>query len=279
MRWFWESAVQPLLQAVEARTIVEVGVAEGHTTAKLVAYAERHDGVVHGIDPTPRQGAIELDERSDRLVLHVEQSLTALPQIEDVDAVLIDGDHNWYTVINELRLLAGLGEERGREFPLTLLHDVDWPYGRRDHYYDPTTIPEEHRQPLAEGGLWPRREELLEVGGIGMGDHATATEGGPRNGVRTAVEDFLSESGEGLEFRSLIGFYGLGILFSQARLESKAGLRACLKTFESPGWLTAHCRLLEEHRLLMQARSATLRHRYEALLRTQTELTERSESP
>jgi hypothetical protein len=273
MRWFWESAVQPLLQAVEARTIVEVGVAGGQTTAKLVAYAEAHDGIVHGIDPAPNPDAIELEERNDRLVLHVEPSLTALPRIDDVDAVLIDGDHNWYTVINELRLVAGLGEERGREFPLTVLHDVDWPYGRRDQYCDPSTIPEEHRHPLGRGGLWPDREELIEDVGIGIGGHVSATEGGPRNGVRTAVEDFLSESGDGLEFRSLIGLHGLGILFSQALLEAKPALRACLETFESPAWLTAHCRLLEEQRLLMQARAATLRHRNKAL-RTEAELTE-----
>ena len=192
--------------------------------------------------------------------------------------MLIDGDHNWYTVINELRLVAGLSQESAREFPLTLLHDVDWPYGRRDQYYDPSAIPEEHRHPLGRGGLWPGREDLMKDVGIGIGNHVAATEGGSHNGVRTAVEDFLSESGEGLEFRSLIGFHGLGILFSQARLEAQPALSACLKTFESPAWLTAHCRLLEEQRLLMQARSATLRHRNRALSE-QAGLTEKSERP
>jgi hypothetical protein len=264
MRRFWEPAIEPLLEADDSRTIVEVGVSKGQTTAKLVAYAERHDGVVHGIDPAPAPDAIELEERHERLELHVEPSLTALPAVEDVDAVLIDGDHNWYTVINELRLLAALSEERGREFPLTLLHDVDWPYGRRDQYCDPGTIPAEHRQPLAQGGVWPGRDEVLENSGINLRHHVAATEGGSRNGVRTAVEDFLSESGEGFEFRSLIGFHGLGILFSKARLEANAALRGCLERFESPAWLTAHCRLLEEQRLLMQARSATRLHRYKA---------------
>jgi hypothetical protein len=262
MRRFWEPAIEPLLEAVGSRTIVEVGVSEGQTTAKLVAYAERHDGIVHGIDPAPGRGALELEERHERLELHVEPSLTALPGIEDIDAVLIDGDHNWYTVINELRLLAAQSDERGREFPLTLLHDVDWPYGRRDQYCDPATIPAEHRQPIAQGGVWPGRDEVFEDRGINILHHMAATEGGPRNGVRTAVEDFLSESAQGMEFRSLIGFHGLGILVSKARLEASELLRACLERFESPAWLTAHCRLLEEQRLVMQARSATRLHRY-----------------
>ena len=140
MQWFWHTAVQPLLEAVDARTIVEVGVLEGATTTELIAYAERKDGTLHGIDPTPRPGAVKLAERHDRFVLHREPSLAVLSEIDGVDAALIDGDHNWFTVINELRML---GQERGpdREFPLMILHDVGWPYGRRDQYYEPSRSP------------------------------------------------------------------------------------------------------------------------------------------
>jgi hypothetical protein len=142
---------------------------------------------------------------------------------------------------------------------------VDWPYGRRDHYHDPGTIPEEYRQPVAQGGLWPGSEDVFQNRGINIRTQMAATEGGPRNGVRTAVEDFLAESGEALEFRSLAGLQGLGILFSNARLAANERLRACLETFESSAWLTAYCRLLEEQRLLMQARFVTRRHRNEPL--------------
>jgi hypothetical protein len=40
MKWFWAAAVEPLLEAVDARTIVEVGVLQGGTTAEAIAYAE-----------------------------------------------------------------------------------------------------------------------------------------------------------------------------------------------------------------------------------------------
>ena len=110
---------------------------------------------MHGIDPAPRPGAVTLAERHDRFVLHEDLSLNVLSEIDDVDAALIDGDHNWYTVINELRMLAAKSEAQGREFPLTLLHDVGWPYGRRDQYCDPEAIPDEYRQPIGGGGMWP----------------------------------------------------------------------------------------------------------------------------
>jgi hypothetical protein len=47
-----------------------------------------------------------------------------------VDAALIDGDHNWYTVYNELRLLAEGARRHGTDLPVLTLHDVGWPYGR-----------------------------------------------------------------------------------------------------------------------------------------------------
>ena len=67
---------------------------------------------------------------------------------------MIDGDHNYYTVSEELRLIA---ERAGNEqMPLLLFHDVSWPHGRRDDYFDPSQIPEDMRQPIAEGGgLFP----------------------------------------------------------------------------------------------------------------------------
>ena len=55
--------------------------------------------------------------------------------------MIIDGDHNYFTVSEELRLI---GERApGAELPLLLFHDVCWPHGRRDDYFDAELIPEE----------------------------------------------------------------------------------------------------------------------------------------
>ena len=268
MRWYWETAVAPLLEAADARTIVEVGVQEGITTAELIAYAERNDGIVHGIDPAPLARALELAERSDRFVLHRDQSLNALPRLAvDLDAALIDGDHNWYTVINELRLLTAQSDSRGRDFPLTLLHDVGWPYGRRDQYFDPPAIPEEHRHPMGRGGLWPGRPGVHEDSGLNPNASHALSEGTPRNGVLTAVEDFVSEADEQFELSTLTGLFGLAILIPRKRLASSEPLRACLETFRSPEWLQAEGERLERARLMSNARLDTVRHRLKELAR------------
>ncbi len=99
--------------------------------------------------------------------------------MDDVDAALIDGDHNWYTVINEVRMLADKSEAQGHEFPLTLLHDVGWPYGRRDQYCDPDAIPDEYRQPIHSGGLWPGEEGLHDGAASTSGPLMPSTRGRP----------------------------------------------------------------------------------------------------
>ena len=86
---------------------------------------------------------------------------TCCRDLPPMDAALIDGDHNWYTVYNELRLLArGAPGPPARRCRVLILHDVGWPYGRRDLYYDARArSPTEFRQPYAPGGMQPGPDE------------------------------------------------------------------------------------------------------------------------
>ena len=49
------------------------------------------------------------------------------------DAMIIDGDHNYYTVSEELAGSVSAARA-ARYMPLLLLHDVGWPHARRDAY-------------------------------------------------------------------------------------------------------------------------------------------------
>src|ERR1700684_3601324 len=141
MHWFLKTFILPLLDALRPAVIVEVGVELGTVTGPLLAWAQ-DEAVLHSIDPSPK---LEVDEllalHPERLRFHRAPSLEVLSSIADVDLALIDGDHNWYTVINELRQLTQRADDDGRQPPVILLHDIGWPYGRRDLYYDPDTIP------------------------------------------------------------------------------------------------------------------------------------------
>ncbi len=73
------------------------------------------------------------------------------------------------------------------------MHDVGWPYGRRDLYYAPDQIPEEFRQPYRRAGMRPGPRSCSSTGGINPTMCNAELEGGPRNGVMTALDDFLAE--------------------------------------------------------------------------------------
>jgi hypothetical protein len=197
------------LDAAGPRSVVEVGAYAGDLTRLLLQWAEGSGARVAAIDPAPKAELEELAAKRADLELVRATSHEALGRIPLPDAVIIDGDHNYFTVREELRLIAARGDSL--ELPLLILHDVCWPHARRDSYYTPELIPEEHRQPMVEGaGLFPG-EPGVRPGGLPY-HWAAAREGGPRNGVLTAVEAFVEER-DGLRLAVVPAFFGLGVVW------------------------------------------------------------------
>jgi Methyltransferase domain len=196
----------PCLDAAQARSVVEVGAYAGDLTEVLVAWAAGSGARVTAIDPSPQDRLVRLAAERPELELVRETSLAALPHITGADAVVIDGDHNYYTVSEELRII---GE--APELPLLIFHDVCWPHGRRDDYYAADQIPAAERQPIAEGGGLHPDEPGIRPGGLPYRG-AAAREGGPRNGVLTAVEDF-ARNREDVRLAIVPIFFGLGVLW------------------------------------------------------------------
>ncbi len=136
------------------------------------------------------------------------------------DTIILDGDHNYYTVSEELRLIGERAMVEERRFPLVLLHDVGWPHGRRDDYYAPENVPAEHRQPIApEGCLYPG-DPGTRPGALPY-HHPAAREGGPLNGVLTAVEDFVRER-EQLHLAIVPTFFGMGFVWERTMPQAGA---------------------------------------------------------
>jgi hypothetical protein len=256
--------IAPLLAAADPDVVIEIGVYRGAITKLALRTTAERGAIVHAIDPAPQDAfdpeALQ-EAYGERFVFHRALSLDALPGIGGADVVLIDGDHNWYTVYNELRTIARLADGDGRPFPLTMMHDVEFPYADRDMYYFPETIPEEHRHPTGLGGMEIGREELIEDGGLNAGSHNAVVAGGPKNGVMTAVTDFLSEVEAPVHFKSVIGFFGLGVLYDERQLEARPLLRERIEELDSPEWLRDQCRRIEHGRLLALARLQAMTRR------------------
>ena len=202
-----------VLDAAGSSSVAEVGAEHGLFTERLLAWGTgAEDRRVSAVDPYPRPRLVELAAAHPELELVQRTSLDALPELDLPDAVILDGDHNYFTVSEELRLI---GERAGgSELPLLLCHDIGWPLARRDSYHDIEQIPAQHRQPAA-------RDVYLtpDVPGIaerGLYYECTAIEeGGPRNGVLTAVEDFLATRSD-LRLAVVAPFFGLGVIWPAA---------------------------------------------------------------
>jgi methyltransferase family protein len=201
----------PCLEAAGARSVAEVGAYAGDLTGLLLDWGERSGAKVIAVDPEPQRELEMLHERRPELELLGETSLEALRRIDLPDAVIVDGDHNYYTVSEELRLIAERAGDRA--LPLLVLHDVGWPHGRRDDYFDPELVPEDRRQPIApDGGLHPD-EPGIDPEGMPYRWPA-AREGGARNGVLTAVEDFVSERSH-VRLAVVPAFFGFAVVWPE----------------------------------------------------------------
>jgi Methyltransferase domain len=202
--------VMPCLDAAAPKTIVEIGAYAGDVTRLLVDFSRETGARIWSIDPEPQEALVRLGETSPQLELVRRTSLEALPDLPTADAYVIDGDHNYHTVSEELRLISEKGSD---PMPLLICHDVCWPHARRDSYFAPEQIPERARQPTVEGAYVFPGVSGLHDGGL-LYQWPARHEGGARNGVLTAIEDFL-EGRDDLRFALVPAFFGLGMIWSR----------------------------------------------------------------
>jgi hypothetical protein len=206
------------LDRAGARDIAEIGAEFGGMSQRLADHCAAAGGSLTSIDPAPRAEFVAWAAGCPHVRHLAATSLDAMPGLNGIDAWMIDGDHNYYTVFNELRLADAASRRDGKPL-LAVLHDVAWPCARRDMYYAPETIPAEHRHPYSfEGGVTLGNDGVLPGRGMrGMGNFAWALRaGGPRNGVLTAIEDFIAEAQSDerlLLYAEIPAVFGLGVLF------------------------------------------------------------------
>lgn len=229
-----------LLDRRQPKNIVEIGSEYGGSTRELATYAAKHGAMLHVIDPAPKvDPQIALAEFAGSWRFFREKSVDVLPGLAG-DIFFVDGDHNYWTVITELKTIYSTNPEAW-----VVLHDVGTPCDRRDHYYAPDQIPAEHRHPYSyEYGVDLKTGELRYRSGFwGVGEFAIALEAGtPKNGVLTAIEDFLAAHTE-LGYSSIPLIFGLGVI---TPLKYADFVKTTLRPYQGP-----LCVALEHNRLVL----------------------------
>jgi predicted O-methyltransferase YrrM len=187
----FESHIRQLLNARRPKSLLEIGVLRGANTLKLLEWCAENGASLTSIDPVGWEGNIPEgikkplegykhkrgNEQFQGIALNPEHLETVFrrgldhcwtclkvrsveylqsPMFTGFDFYLIDGDHNYYTVSSELRLI----HNRAKVGDIMLFHDVAGTWARRDQYYDFTLIPSEYTRGTKQGVLTAIRDFL-----------------------------------------------------------------------------------------------------------------------
>ncbi|UGS33950.1 BAR domain-containing protein [Capillimicrobium parvum] len=252
---FWALVLEPLARALRAREIVLAGGRDVELVRDLLTFG----ATVCVLAP---QHGLDLDalrsEFGDRFASAPGPSLGALPEDRELDLLLLEGDPNWFATRRALRLAEERALAHDRRPPTIVVHGVDGPQARRDQYLDPDAIPAAYRQPYARRGVVPGQAELA---GDGLDAHLcnALVPGGERNGVRTAVEDFVRESDVAWKQYDLHGAHGVSVLVTAEAVADNAALSDVLDGLSDAETLRAWLERLEELRVGAELEAARLR--------------------
>jgi hypothetical protein len=252
MNRFWHRYIKPLIEIAQPSRILEIGADSGWNTRNILEYCQATGTHADIVDPAPQPSlhTVLAQFGTNEYRYFPLKSIAAIPQLDTPDIALIDGDHNWATVYSELNLLHAKAEASGLPPPIVISHDVAWPYARRDMYYNPDDLDASQKHPYAYRGMLPGVNELVEEGMNGVLANAMH-EGGPRNGVLTAIEDYIASAGTEFVFRKLPFFNGLGILIPVARMTP--ALQRLIDSFFTAENLLEACIALETDSMHLRA--------------------------
>ncbi|MEV0664782.1 class I SAM-dependent methyltransferase [Actinomadura luteofluorescens] len=251
---------QTIFRCRDVGVVVEVGVESGQVSA---VYADL-GATVHCVEPAPGDDLRAVLDGDPRLNLVEGLSPAVLPDLPVADLYILDGDHNYAVVREELAWIMANAPDA-----VVVLHDVLWPCGRRDFYYQPSPVAPENAHPATSDGPTVWHDELTPAGFVGDGAYTVAEQaGGPRNGVLTAVEDALDEAGD-WRFQIVPAVFGFGVL-ARTGAPATGALFEALAPYTSSRLLAA----MENNRVALYTR--VLQLQYEAAARTEdaTRLTE-----
>ncbi|WP_211238568.1 class I SAM-dependent methyltransferase [Actinomadura rifamycini] len=257
----FRSLFEAIARCREIGTVVEVGVESGRTSA---VYADL-GATVHCVEPNPTDELRAVLAADPRLHLVEGRSPDVLGELPAADLYVLDGDHNYAVVREELAWIM-----KNAPDAVVALHDVLWPSGRRDMYYQPSPLAAEDAHPSTGGGPTVWHDEVTPVGFAGMGAYTVAAHaGGERNGVLTAVEDALVEGGGDWRFEIVPAVFGLGVL-ARSGSPGAAEIFAALRPYTSSDLLAA----MENNRIALYTRILQLQYEAEARTEEATRMAE-----
>ena len=91
--------------------VIEIGSDRGLLTAELLDWAAGEREII-AVDPAPHPDLEALEREHPELRLIRETSHEVLREVDLTDAIILDGDHNYYTLSGELRIIGERAPDR-----------------------------------------------------------------------------------------------------------------------------------------------------------------------
>ena len=213
MKNYWPF-LKELVEIIKPYSVCEIGSERG-LTSQLLGKVFKNIEKLHIVDPFISKELKK--EKPMNMILYEETSLEFLQRGLDIELYLIDGDHNYYTVYNELLNIEKNRNKKQKTF--ILLHDVSWFCGRRDQYYNEELIPEKHES-YNHNSLCLENDHNVKYGfSLSKNFSVAKITGGKKNGVLTAIEDFVEKSKLEWKFNYIPSLWGLGFLWLEDNFE------------------------------------------------------------
>ena len=240
-----EALLSELFEIFSFKSVTEIGVFRGELSKVLMSFM-REGGRINLLDikfePEAR-AQIEksaVAEKVDANFMEL-RSAEALKLLEHSDLIVIDGDHNYETVSQELLECKRIAPK------VIVLDDVGWPCDVWDISYDPAELQE--KDAYSEGvELSPLSPELLDSYGLKFD---WVKQRRDRSGSKPAVEEFLSENPT-YRYFSVPAFFGVGVLWDLRQVSAVEAfkLRELAACYDSDV-VTSLIQTMELNRLMM----------------------------
>ncbi|MEA1868453.1 MAG: class I SAM-dependent methyltransferase, partial [Thermodesulfobacteriota bacterium] len=212
----YASLYLPILNILRPECICEIGSDAGDNTKLLAEYCAQNGAQLLIVDPV--KPALDFLDSANHVRFSLMKSTDFLRNNHSpANVFFIDGDHNYQTVSQELQLIDNMKQQTDVPFCL-FVHDISWPCAYRDMYYDPDELGVAQSCYCRGKGISPYSECPVDDSQLPASHAFATTEGGPANGVKKAIEDFLAQRDTEWRNIDIASLYGFGVLWTSDRL-------------------------------------------------------------
>ena len=209
--------LEDVVDALKPSHICEIGSYKGLMTMYLVEKTKVLGAELSVVDPIIDEANFYNDKK--HVTPHSKISVDYLKDAKKAEIYFIDGDHNYETISTELELIDNMLD--GDDVVCLFMHDTGWPLAYRDLYYNPDDLKHTHKL-IDECYLSPFEDGIAKKGPYyASGFYVAEEECTPKNGVRPAIEDFITKSKYRWHHASIPSIWGLSVLWRDNGLNNK----------------------------------------------------------